>query len=231
MAACVAQSSLLLAKTIPISDDSSSGSPVALKGTVTFDGENADNVTCSVTGHNNSPKSVIAYTFELDMTRPSGEPAVGLFQYDRFLKKQSISLPHADFPVFADCKTGHELDIVRTPAPPEAHAKLLFVQYEDGSVWGNDKTTAEIMAQRSDVVAYLQSLKAAYSSGGLDALAQALAREQPFSDNNLRRRTMVHSRQQTLRYVRDTEGIRAVANTIDENLAMAKLHEAALLKR
>lgn len=230
MAACVAQSSLLLAKTIQISDDSSRGSPVSLKGTVTFDDKNPDNVACSVTGHNNSTKSIITYAVELDLTKPSGEPAIVRFQHDRFFKDLSISLPQTDFPVLTDCESGHELNIPRTPAPAEAHAKLLFVQYDDGSVWGDDKTTSEIMTQRADVLAYLQSLKAAYSSGGLDALAQALSKDQPFRDNNHRPRIMVHSKQQGLREIRDTAGIQAVAKTIDENLAMAEVRKAALLK-
>lgn len=226
---CLATSSLLLGQTLQISDDSPKGSPVSLRGTVTFDQKDPNDLACSVTGHNQSAKSIITYAVELDIKEPTGEPQILHFEHDRFFKDLNISLPQTDFPILTDCVVGHERNIPRTPAPPEAHGKLLFVQYDDGSVWGDNETTSEVMRQRADTLAYLQSLKAAYSSGGPSALSQALLKDQPVRTSDHKVRIMVHSKEQVLRHIRDTDGIQAVAKTIDDNLAMAEVRKAALL--
>ena len=126
-----------------------------------------------------------------------------------------------------DCRMVPELDLERTPAPPEAHARVLFVQHLDGSVWTNGKLGsdigAELMNQRVAVLTFLQSLKAAYSSNGLAGLQQALAVDQKPG-------TMVSNKQSGLRMVSDVSGMQAVADTIDKNLTTAEARKAALLK-
>ena len=224
----LATSTLLLGQTVQISDDSPNGSPVSLRGTVTFDDKDPNNLACSVTGHNQSAKSIITYAVRLDIKEPTGEPQILNFEHDRFFKDLSISLPQSDFPILTDCVVGHERNIPRTPAAPEAHGKLLFVQYDDGSVWGDKETTSEVMSQRADVLAYLRSLKAAYTSGGPVALSQALLKDQPVRTEDHKFRIMVHSKERVLRRIRETDGIQAVAKTIDDNLAMAAERKALL---
>src|SRR5262249_48341890 len=68
---CLAASNLL-GQTVQFVDDSPSGSPVSFHGTITFPA-NSDEATCDVTGHNNSPKAVVAYMLEVHIARPTGE--------------------------------------------------------------------------------------------------------------------------------------------------------------
>jgi hypothetical protein len=117
---------------------------------------------------------------------------------------------------------GRELGIPRLPAPPQANAKLLFVQYEDGSVWGDDKIRVELMTQRAAVIDFLNWLKTAYSTGGRDGLTEALSKDQKPG-------TMVSSKLAGLRMIRDSQGVGAVADAINKNLATAELRKAALL--
>jgi len=101
--------------------------------------------------------------------------------------------------------------------------KLTFLQFDDGSIWGDDKARAEMMFQRNDVTAYLQSLKDAYSRGGSNALNQAL--EQPLAESpDHKLRIAVIAKQGALRRIRDHNDTQAVADEIDKNLASAQEH-------
>jgi hypothetical protein len=60
-----------------------------------------------------------------------------------------------------------------------------MVEFDDGSVWGDPARVKEIVFQRNEAIAYLQSLKAS------DNLTDALAHEPPmgierYSDHHLR---------------------------------------------
>jgi hypothetical protein len=205
--------SMLFGQTISISDDSPAGGPVSITGTVTF--RDSFNVDCSITGHNHSSKSIITSAVELKLTKPSGEPGQFMFDRDHFFKPLTISLPNSDFIISSDCQVGTELDVPRTPKTPEARARVIFLQYEDGSVWGNAKVGAQLMAQRTEVLAFLKSLKSAYSADGPDGLGKAMAKDQKPG-------TMVWSKLAALRMIRDASGISAVAETVEQNLATAE---------
>jgi hypothetical protein len=211
--------SLLVGQTVSISDDSPAGSPVSIKGTVVF--RDSLNAECSITGQNHGSISIIALVVELKLTMPSGEPGRMMFQRDHFFKPLTISLPKTDFIVTSDCQTGHELDIPRTPAAPEAHAKAIYMQFEDGSTWGDTKVGAALMGQRTGVLAFLKSLKTAYSSDGTAGLEKALAQDQKPG-------SMVWSKLAGLRMIRDASGISAVVETVDQNLATAEARKTLL---
>jgi hypothetical protein len=226
--ACLAASSLLFGQTVSISDDSP-GSPVSLTGTVTF-GSRPEDVTCSISGRNQSSNPIITTALELKLTAPSGQPGEFRFNEDHFFSESLVTPSQANFPVVknmvSDCRMVRELDLERTPAAPEAHTRVLFVQFLDGSVWTNGKlgsdTGADLMAQRAAVLTFLQSLKDAYSSNGLAGLQQALAVDQTPG-------TMVSNKQSGLRMVNDTSGMQAVADLIQKNLATAEARKAALV--
>ena len=228
--ACLVTSSLMFGQVISISDDSPPGSPVSLKGTVSF-GSRPEDVTCSVAGHNQSVKPIITTGVELKLTAPSGQPGEFRFDEDHFFSESLVTPSQATFPVVSniasDCRMVREIDLERTPAPPEAHAVLLFVQYLDGSVWANGKRGSdigtELMNERVAVLTFLQSLKDAYSINGLTGLQQALAVDQKPG-------TMVADKQSRLRMVNDKSGMQAVADTVDKNLATAEARKAAVLK-
>ena len=227
---CLTVSSLMLGQAVPISDDSLEGSPVLLKGTVTF-GTAPEGVTCSMSGRNQSANPIITTAVELKVTAPSGQPGEFMFDEDHFFSESSVTPSQGNFPVVSniasDCRMVREIGLERIPTPPEAHAKVLFVQNLDGSVWADGKRGSDIgndlMKERADVLIFLKSLKDAYSTKGLSGLQQALAVDQKPG-------TMVSNKQSGLRMVSDTAGMQGVADTIDKNLATAESRKAALLK-
>jgi len=211
--------SMVVGQTISISDDSPPGSPISITGTMTF--RDSLKIDCSITGHNHSSKSIITSAVEVKLTRPSGEPGQLLFQRDHFFKPLTISLPKSDFLITPECEMGTELDVPRRPTNPEAHAKVVFLQFDDGSTWGNPKIGQNLMEQRAEVLAYLQSLKSAYTNGGPAGLEQAL-------EKNQKPGTMIWSKLTGLRLLLATSGISAVAETVDQNLATAEVRKALL---
>lgn len=63
---------------------------------------------------------------------------------------------------------------VNTPGSPNTSAELLFVQFEDGTTWGDDKSAASVRAERADMEGYLKRVLAAYQEGGEDAMTTAM---------------------------------------------------------
>jgi len=59
---------------------------------------------------------------------------------------------------------------VNTPGSPNTSAELLFVQFEDGTTWGDDKSAASVRAERAEMEVYLKRVSAAYQQGGEDAM-------------------------------------------------------------
>jgi hypothetical protein len=220
---CLATSNLL-GQTVQFVDDSPSGSPVSFHGTITFPA-NPDEATCEVIGYNNSPKAIIAYTLEVHFTKPTGETETGYWTPDRFFKRGNIASPQADFPVMASCDSGHSLNGSFKPAAPAAKIRTLFIQYEDGSVWGDDKAVAEAMFQRTETVKYLRSLRDAYSDGGDYALYQALQDPARTSEADHRHRFMLRGKRLNLLKLNNAK---AAADAIDKDLATAEEHTAWL---
>ena len=63
---------------------------------------------------------------------------------------------------------------VNTPGSPNTSAELLFVQFEDGTTWGDNKSAASVRAERADMEIYLKRVSAAYQDGGEDAMMKAM---------------------------------------------------------
>ena len=206
-------------QTVSITDNSPAGSPVSITGAVTF--PDSSKVVCSITGHNHSSRSIIASWVEMKLTKPTGEPGEISFERDRFFKSLPVSLPESDFLISSDCRMGIELDVQRTPQTPEAHATVVFLQFEDGSIWGDTKVGAQLTAQRLEVLAFLNWLKSAYSTDGPDGLEKALAQDQKPG-------TMAWAKLNMMRMIRTSSGISAVVEAIDQNLVTAEARRAWL---
>ena len=89
MAMCLATLNLL-GQTLTWVDDSPRNSPITLKGKITFDPKNQDNITCSLTGHNNAQWMIVAYRIYIDVVRPDGNPIDYRHGVDRFFKDQAM---------------------------------------------------------------------------------------------------------------------------------------------
>lgn len=223
MVVCLAASNLL-GQTVQFVDDSPNESAVFFHGTITFPA-NPDNATCEVTGHNNSTKAIVAYVLERKITKPTGETSTGQWIIDSFFKQSNIAYPQADFPVMTSCRSGLSIGHRFKTAPPDAHIRPLFIQYEDGSVWGEDKTISDVMFERTETLKYIQSLRDAYSSGGDYALYQALQAEVRWDETDHRHRFMLGLTRHTLLKLNNAK---AAADAIDKDLATAEEHTAWL---
>jgi hypothetical protein len=111
------------------------------------------------------------------------------------------------------------------PRPPEAHVRVTFVQFDDGSVWGDDKAVAEAMFQRTETLKYLQSLRDAYSGGGDYALYQAMQDSAISRNADHRPRFMLRGTRLRLLKLKNAK---AIANAVDKDLATAEARSAWL---
>ena len=159
------------AQTFTVTDDSPSDSPITLRGTVRIDPTNLSNNTCALIGHNSSPKTAVAWRFDVEIASPSGT-IPGYLRHDFFFEDQDTLLavsakPNSDY-------DPNPLDIDCTMLTGGFHSKVLWVQFIDGSTWGDATAESYMMTQRTNALDFLNALKSAYSSGGETAFEQVL---------------------------------------------------------
>lgn len=218
----------LFGQTIPLVDESASGSPLTFDGTMTFDPTNGGPIGCSITALNHASRPIVAYRAHFDIVKPDGLWDGFVLPIDYFFEDLSsmvVPQPSVPYPFPLDCgRLFERVQATSSAKPPEARVKVPFVQLDDGMVWGDDDTIKRVMFQRKDALEYLQSLKAAYSSGGNAALAKLLQAHVDYTaDHKLRQ--MADSERHRLMKLGDTE---TVAAKIDKELANAHAHAAWL---
>ena len=123
--------------------------------------------------HNNSSKGVLALVAVTDVTGVSGQIIPITSRGDLVFKVNAIG-PGQDRGIgFIDSS---EL----APAPPNpdgsvhAEGAVLFVQFEDGSTWGDPRAAKEMIAVRSEKLAFLKHLVEIYDASGDAAFTSAL---------------------------------------------------------
>jgi hypothetical protein len=211
----------LAAQTVPVTDGSVPGSPISLKGTITFGASTVSD--CSVTGHNNSNRIIVAYVLDLRAVLPDGQPYGYTQRHDHFFKDEAMvnmSSPHpnVDFDSSLDC--GDAPFTVRT-AQPQATIEVKFVQFDDASTWGDDAAVQNFMLQRKETLEYMNLLKAAYVRGGSNALDASLYQPPVHQHGTVQ----VVAKRQILLNLND---IQAAAKMIDEFLTSAQAHASWL---
>lgn len=173
----------LLGQTLTFTDDSPSDSPLTWKGSVTYD-QNSQ-ASCALTGHNNASRMIVAYRIEFDVTSPAGVSVSFKHRDDHFFKPDGLMVevspqPKLDYqfpdfcPVLISTGAGQN-----GSGTPTAHIKTLFVQLDDGTVWGATEYVQEIMKQRNDAIAYIKSLESAYHNGDMGAFSSLLSAGPP----------------------------------------------------
>jgi hypothetical protein len=172
-------------QTIQITDNSPSDSPITFKGAITFGPESTD-VACTITGHSNASRVIVAYGGVADVMRPDGHHIVTPLTHDHFFKDApTLAMispqPHLDWDLDYDCSAfGNDGHYFATPQSPSMSVSATFVQLDDGSVWGDPQAMKEVRFQRQEAIAYLQSLKASSD------LTQALATAPPLKESDQR---------------------------------------------
>ena len=212
---------------VQIKDGSPSDSPLTFKGSITY-GAPYTNSDCTIVAHNGGSRRIVAFLAQLNVMRADGHYFNEPFRHDHFFGSDEMLAMMAfnsgqDFDPGINCsefggtKTTNE---AMTPQPPWMTITTTMVQFDDGSVWGDPASAKEIMFQRNEAIAYLQSLKAS------DNLTDALAHEPPMgiernSDHHLRwERTLQWS------YISEKTTPQAQADELNRRLAIAQAHAA-----
>jgi len=172
-------SALAFGQKFDVSDLSASDSPISFTGTTKI---LKTGTACVVTAHNNSSQNLLAVRATADVaTRYAWDQPV-TFSYDGFFKESGIT-PGLDFDVVDEgMYSGEERTYVNgvpvEPPPPNfachAKVKVEFIQFEDGSTWGDYETKKDVMARRVKNMAILTHLVDAYDTGGQTAFDAAL---------------------------------------------------------
>ena len=112
---------------------------------------------------NASAKGILAFFAIIEPTDSRGQSVPCHSQAD-FVFKESVLAPQAErFACLADTSTGPN-----EPGAPvvKAVGAVLWVQFEDGSMWGDAESGKKILSLRSRKLALLQKLVAEYYDSG-----------------------------------------------------------------
>lgn len=177
--------------TLQVTDVSANGSPIHISGSVIVAESIESSVRCQVirasrcsvaslqkniTMRNTGSRPIVAYVASLRVRTPNGNFEGGNYESDDtfgalFMPGQSESWPSGSGteirPQPADLK----------PATPAAEAQVLFVQFDDGTAFGDRKAGDNLLFRRQQSLESLAQLDAIYTKQGEQAFIQAV--EQP----------------------------------------------------
>jgi hypothetical protein len=157
-------------KTIPFDDNSETGCPVTLKGDVSF---TPTNVVLAVTAHNNSKLGVLATVAQLDVS-----PIIFYTEWhDHYFKNPIISAPLSDFTIADGTQFPLDTPSAKTLSAKTDHAfgKILWIQFSDGTTWGDAPTGNQVFTERRQMKSFQTSLVTAFETGGNDAFLKVLS--------------------------------------------------------
>ncbi len=167
---------------VVVVDGSSTGSPVRITGSVVFN----DNMletrrrsqrNPSITATNLSDKKIIALVSELKAWDFRDLPTAVVGQYDKFFERDAFA--SGDSVILLGPPPGGngviEDQLIRTPqVEPRAEAKVLWVQFSDGSTWGDNAAASQVILARRSEYKAMKLLVDAYNERGEDGFRDAL---------------------------------------------------------
>jgi len=172
---------------IHVIDSSPTESPLQASGQVQFDEEIAeDNVrtgyTLDVKLKNVSTKSVLAFEVLLDIFSDHGTGFKLDHDFDSYFREEAMLAPGAEY--LLQEKPNHwaisPFVAVASPTKAQADVKVVFVEFADGSKFGDGKFAENLAAERRATVDGLNELDQAYHNGGavnlLPVITEGLAR-------------------------------------------------------
>jgi len=236
---------LLLAMLAPVSfsqtqsvrDLSPSDCPISVKGTVSFSGAQGGRVPASIVAHNRSSKEVLALVATVDMTRPNGEPIPYVLEHEYFFREDHVTGAGADFEIasghfdvpvvvseYVRTPDGKKFPGLKYPPPHPPEVKLVFVQFEDGSSWGDEKAGQAMIAERPTVMAYLKKLLSASDESG-DVGVTSVLKWEPSEKTSPSLRAIRHVLQQT----KDQAGTQFLVDLVRQKIIAAEARQAKLM--
>ncbi len=173
---------------ISLRDTSERGSPVRIAGYVTLQDNPAENIRSywvRASGKNVSKKGISAWSASIETTGGNG-PELNLNESHDFFFTGDVVAPNGADGV-TSCPTRLVLGVgngtssthTADAAAPTASVRVMFVQFSDGSTWGDPDEAAKVHQLRRETLQKIQSLQQVYSERGekafMDALAQPTA--------------------------------------------------------
>jgi len=210
---------------VPVTDSTGSNSPLAIRGDVSFHVQvSSDNVkterTVNVSLTNISSKPIIAYQVAIDAKPDQGAGVHFLEQVDHFFRPTLSFLPGTQQFIKAPSR-------ILQSAPrkegsqtvdSKAVAKVLFVEFEDGSTFGRSNWGKSLSAARKVTVDRIQEILNTVQATGPGALEAALAAEVARQDNPAETRALMNHLKDTLK----ASGPDAAVSALNDSLNTAE---------
>lgn len=163
--------------TVPFQDKTIGPSPLRLSGSASLcETEKEGGVVYRQEGdlvaQNEAQKAVVSLVIAIQLRYPHSRVASKRFQYDRFFGAPLQPARSERFPIGSGATT--EPGSLGVPMPPSASATTLFIEFSDGTTFGDVSSAAELLTSRRQAISVLRSLRAASEASGEDAFALAL---------------------------------------------------------
>jgi hypothetical protein len=155
--------------TIPVQDRSDAGTPLAISGTISFsESVLMNSITTStdyeVKARNRSDKQIVLMVATFDESGPHGGNRHHILQFDDVFRLgispgQSFVLTRSDRGTPAFCC----IDPHSKAEQPQAAVRVLYVQFSDGSTFGDKNAAKDILEIQASVLDRLRTLDDARS--------------------------------------------------------------------
>ena len=188
-------------------------------------GQRFEKQTGKAEGKNISGKSVVAVVVTFAWTGAEVPGGVDTIRHDHFFSSKDFAPGKTiDFP-------GEDSSVSINPAMKGADPSLTytvkvgFIQFSDGSTWGDPRIGAELKMQRNDILAFYQSLLSSYNAGDLQTFI-ATANTPPVSRQHQQLSTAI-GEQKRLQMILAGNGVQGAVEFIKQRLAAGAAREAA----
>lgn len=215
-------------RVVVIVDKTEPGSPLRVSGRVSFSETVVDKQVTSYRSEDvrarnisNNPVLLLVAYFDEAGPRSSGEDFD--LVVDRFFQDEPI-LPGEDVILLRRPSGEHYIsEPFRTSLdqqrPPKAEFLLRFVQFSDGSTFGDPAAATKWLNSRGSMLLALRALRQAYHEQGETAFLRALEKDTVEAQNSDWNR---------IRQLQRASGTQAALTLVDHLLAVALQHEAEL---
>jgi hypothetical protein len=205
-------------------DKSAEGSPVSLVGTVNSDsritsGRIATSFESNLQASNTSSKDILLVVIRMELTGANGLSDDPIRVNDYFFSADVFE--HSASEVIRDSSSLSELldKINLRPVLPKAVAKVIFVQFLDGSTWGRrDGTVQKALSERLAAWKRLKELSHIYQSESEQRFVSVLMEPTPLASVSVLQDI----------YSRNGGDVSVVAKDLDTMLLNADRHVANL---
>jgi hypothetical protein len=210
---------------VPVTDSTGSNSPLAIRGDVTFHVQvSSDNVKTewdmNISLTNISSKPIIAYQVAIDATPDQGAGVHHLKQVDHFFGP-TLSFPPGTQEFIKEPSRVLQTELRKKgtqAVDSKAVAKVLFVEFEDGSTFGRSNWGNALSGVRKVTVDRIQEILNTVQATGPGALETSLAAGVARQDNPALTRALMNHLKETLR----ASGPDAAVSALNDSLNSAE---------